>query len=53
MTYDLIALGETMLSLTPPPGERLATSDVLTLDQGGAVSNTCIGLARLGSGSHG
>ena len=48
MTYDLIALGETMLSLTPPPGEQLAKADVLMLDQGGAESNTCIGLARLG-----
>jgi len=48
MTYDLVAIGETMLSLTPPPGEQLATADVLTLDQGGAESNTCIGLARLG-----
>jgi len=45
---DLIALGETMLALSPPPGESLQTAAMLLVDHAGAESNTCVGLARLG-----
>jgi 2-dehydro-3-deoxygluconokinase len=48
MIYDLIALGETMIALSPPPGESLRTSAKLIVDHAGAESNTCVGLARLG-----
>src|SRR5206468_3021258 len=45
---DLIALGETMLALAPPPGESLRDATMLLVDHAGAESNTCVGLARLG-----
>ena len=48
MSYDLIALGETMATLCPPPGVSLANAPSLVVDHGGAESNTCVGLARLG-----
>src|SRR5438034_5784572 len=48
MTYDLIALGETMLALAPPAGQRLREAGALHVDHAGAESNTCVGLARLG-----
>src|SRR5262249_62190902 len=48
MDYDLIALGETMVSLAPPPGISLRRADALTVDHAGAESNTAIGLSRLG-----
>jgi 2-dehydro-3-deoxygluconokinase len=48
MNYDVIALGETMVTFCPAPGETLATATRLLVDHGGAESNTCIGLARLG-----
>jgi len=48
MTYDLVALGETMMTFCPPPGVALADSPTLNIDHGGAESNTCVGLARLG-----
>jgi len=47
-TFDLIALGETMIALAPPPGQSLRTAVTLTVDHAGAESNTCVGLARLG-----
>src|SRR5947207_2950637 len=47
-TFDLIALGETMIALAPPPGESLLTTATLLVDHAGAESNTCVGLARLG-----
>jgi 2-dehydro-3-deoxygluconokinase len=46
--FDLIALGETMIALAPPPGESLRTATTLLVDHAGAESNTCVGLARLG-----
>ena len=46
--HDLIALGETMLALSPPPGASLHQAAVLHVDHAGAESNTCVGLARLG-----
>lgn len=48
MTYDLIALGETMMALSPGPGETLQSASSLFVDHAGAESNTCVGLARLG-----
>ena len=47
-SFDLIALGETMLALAPPPGESLHSAAALFIDHAGAESNTCVGLARLG-----
>jgi 2-dehydro-3-deoxygluconokinase len=47
MEYDLIALGETMLALTPMAGHSLADTPALLVDHAGAESNTCVGLARL------
>jgi len=48
MTWDVIALGETMVVFTPPPGETMRTSAQVAVDHAGAESNTCVGLARLG-----
>jgi 2-dehydro-3-deoxygluconokinase len=48
MPYDLIALGETMVALSPRPGESLRDAAMLHVDHAGAESNTCVGLARLG-----
>jgi len=45
---DLIAIGETMIALAPPPGESLRTATAWLVDHAGAESNTCVGLARLG-----
>jgi 2-dehydro-3-deoxygluconokinase len=44
----VVALGETMLALAPPPGEPLRSAAALVVDHAGAESNTCVGLARLG-----
>jgi 2-dehydro-3-deoxygluconokinase len=48
MIYDLIALGETMVSLSPGREENLESAKTLAVDHAGAESNTCVGLARLG-----
>src|SRR6476620_3576770 len=48
MICDLIALGETMVALTPPPPESWPTAPYALVDHAGAESNTCVGLARLG-----
>ena len=48
MIYDLIALGETMATFCPPAGTALCDATNLIVDHGGAESNTCVGLARLG-----
>jgi 2-dehydro-3-deoxygluconokinase len=48
MSYDLIALGETMVALSPPGGQSLRAAATLLVDHAGAESNTCVGLARLG-----
>jgi 2-dehydro-3-deoxygluconokinase len=48
MEYDLIALGETMVALAPPPGSSVRRADRWMVDHAGAESNTCVGLARLG-----
>lgn len=47
MTYDLIALGETMIAFAPPAAPA-AGDDLWHADHAGAESNTCVGLARLG-----
>jgi 2-dehydro-3-deoxygluconokinase len=48
MNLDVIALGETMLRLTPPGFDRLEQATTLELHIGGSESNTAVGLARLG-----
>jgi 2-dehydro-3-deoxygluconokinase len=48
MLYDLVALGETMIALAPPPGETIHSAVHLLVDHAGAESNTCVGLSRLG-----
>lgn len=48
MLYDLVALGETMIALAPPPGDTIQNADRLLIDHAGAESNTCVGLSRLG-----
>jgi 2-dehydro-3-deoxygluconokinase len=48
MEFDLIAIGETMVALAPPPGESVRHADHWLVDHAGAESNTCVGLARLG-----
>src|SRR5438034_9637239 len=48
MSFDLIALGETMIALAPPRGASVRTAAHLLVDHAGAESNTCVGLARLG-----
>lgn len=45
--FDLLALGETMLSLVATDGD-LMTADTFKATHGGAESNTCVGLARRG-----
>jgi 2-dehydro-3-deoxygluconokinase len=45
--YDVIALGETMLSLVAEDG-TLETGTRFVATHGGAESNTCVGLARAG-----
>jgi len=44
----LITLGETMVMLTPGPGESLATSTELQVHAGGAESNVAAHIAALG-----
>jgi 2-dehydro-3-deoxygluconokinase len=48
MSYDLIAVGETMVALAPPPGESARDAPRWLVDHAGAESNTCVGLARSG-----
>jgi 2-dehydro-3-deoxygluconokinase len=48
ISYDLIALGETMIALAPPAGASIRSAAQLLVDHAGAESNTCVGLARLG-----
>ena len=44
----VVAIGETMLRLTPSPEERLETADSLRVSVGGAESNVAVSLAALG-----
>ena len=46
--FDVIGLGEVMLRLSVPMGERLDDARRLELEYGGAECNTCVALARLG-----
>jgi 2-dehydro-3-deoxygluconokinase len=46
--FELTSLGETMLRLSVPAGQRLEKSRALDMHYGGAESNVCIALARLG-----
>jgi 2-dehydro-3-deoxygluconokinase len=46
--FDVTAIGETMLRLSVPIGERLSAMHTLDTEIGGAESNVCVALARLG-----
>lgn len=46
--YDLVTFGETMIRLTTTGGRRLETTGTLEVTIGGAESNVCVALARLG-----
>lgn len=48
MSYDVVALGETMLRLTPPGCERFEQASSWEVHVGGSESNTAVGCARLG-----
>ena len=45
---DVVALGEPLLRLSPPPGRTLETASTMQLYVGGSELNTLVGLARLG-----
>ncbi len=45
---DLVTFGETMLRLSPPDGERVDTTDELSIHVGGAESNVAVAASRLG-----
>lgn len=47
-TYDVVALGETMLRFSPDGNDRLEQAANLHVHVGGSESNTAVGLARLG-----
>jgi 2-dehydro-3-deoxygluconokinase len=44
----VVAIGETLLRLSPPAGETLEGAPALAVHVGGAESNVCAGLAQLG-----
>src|SRR5438105_2667438 len=46
--FDVVSLGETMLRLSVPVGERLDDARALDVEVGGTESNVCVALARLG-----
>lgn len=46
--FDIATLGETMLRLSVPVGRRLDDARTLEIEVGGAESNVCVALARLG-----
>ena len=46
--YDLLTLGEVLLRLSPPAGERLSRTGALKLHMGGAELNVAAGAGQLG-----
>lgn len=46
--YDLVTVGESMIVLTPPHGERLLDAPMLEAHTAGAESNVAVHLAQLG-----
>lgn len=46
--FDLLALGEIMLRLSPPDNERITRGDVFSKQAGGAELNSATGAAMLG-----
>ena len=46
--FDVTTIGETMLRLSVPIGARLSAMHTLEAEIGGAESNVCVALARLG-----
>jgi 2-dehydro-3-deoxygluconokinase len=47
-SFDITTLGETMLRLSVPIGTRLDDARSLDVEVGGAESNVCVALSRLG-----
>lgn len=48
MTFDVVTVGEAMLRLSVPPGERLEDSPTLRVSVAGAEANVAIAVARMG-----
>lgn len=46
---DLVTVGETMLRLSPPAGQRLETAEEFAVQAGGAESNVAVAAANLGA----
>lgn len=46
--FDFVSLGESMLRLSVPSGQRLDDAYSLDMELGGAESNVSVALARLG-----
>jgi 2-dehydro-3-deoxygluconokinase len=46
--FDVTTIGETMLRLSVPIGERLSAMHTLDTEIGGAESNVCVALSRIG-----
>jgi 2-dehydro-3-deoxygluconokinase len=46
--FDVLTIGETMLRLSPPRGQRLEQAGCLEVAVGGAESNVAVALSRLG-----
>ncbi len=46
--FDVTTIGETMLRLSVPIGERLSAMHTLDTEIGGSESNVCVALARIG-----
>ena len=49
MTYDIVGIGEVMLRLWLPPGERLEDAPGLRLSVAGGEANVAIAAARMGA----
>lgn len=46
--FSVTSLGETMMRLSVPPGQRFADARSFDVNAGGAESNVCVALANLG-----
>ncbi|MFQ5948442.1 MAG: sugar kinase [Acidimicrobiia bacterium] len=48
MSYDIVTVGEALLRLWVPPGERLESAPVLRFDVAGSEANVAVAAARMG-----
>lgn len=48
MSFDLVTLGEAMLRIWTPPGERLSNAESFRVSVGGAESNVAVALKQIG-----